>query len=843
MKRRAIPWLLVVFLVPLGACKGGTSSGSKSKKSPNTPTPSAAAARKLVPQILWRTPYKGRLRTLAVAGGVLVVTSRGKGDRSSARRLAGLSTVTGKVLWEKTTRVRLFERNVGWSVSVAQVGGVLAVAKTAHRVEGLDPASGARKWQLRATGGVVSTGASFAVARIDEVKLIAPADGAEVLRMSLGDPRSGAPGNGLMDGLRPGTLIHADDGGLLLTRRHGGALQALHAETLAKRWLFHAPRALPTRPDRHAVGKASVLVPVLQPPRENLSTILAWPAFGRSAKPLWKATVPGQLSRRLTFVTPTHVVGVSRSRTKQSLLWRVDRQTGQLVDARAVPMPHFCYVDQTTLICKRREGISAHALDTLKRRWHHAQPRGQNIRSLRVADGYVVLEVGRQLVVKRVADGHPIFSVKRRLGQHDFSVVRLLGVAGGRLLLAVRHLEETPWGDRLLLLGLSLKDGTIGLNVRLGRYPKQGAPVWPGAPEKLPGTLPVLLVRAGQGHPARVISIFGKSFQVLDAKTGRSLFARGIPPQTDREVRLLRRDGKLAVYQRGNGLFAVNLSGNRLAWRASLWNAPLHRAFGHRAFLKGPKGRLELRPKQAPDPAARGLATLHREKCVLRFAEPTRWFCQTPQKLLVITATTGAVGARLDRAHNVFRAGDLVLATHSSSRKNTRPDAWVALNLQTGKPRWRVEAASDRAERSPLPPPFDREHPDPARWTWAGLGLFLVTSADGRCIHAVHEATGKAAFKRCFGALHGPPLVLGKKLLVAARPAQAQGGKAAAEQRLYVLDPATGEARQIFDPGPGQRIVLGSATVSGGVLFATLRPSRGASTGNQVLALRLYAKR
>lgn len=246
---------------------------------------------------------------------------------------------------------------------------------------------------------------------------------------------------------------------------------------------------------------------------------------------------------------------------------------------------------------------------------------------------------------------------------------------------------------------------------------------------------------------------------------------------------------------------------------------------------------------QAPDPAARGLLTLNREKCVLRFAEPGRWFCQTPKKLLVIDSTTGVVGARLERAHNVFRSGDLVLATHSSSRKTARPDAWVALDLRTGKPRWRVEAASARAERSALPPPFDRERPSPARWTWAGLGLFLVTSTDGRCIHAVHEATGKAAFKRCFGALDGPPLVLGKKLLVAARPMPSQGQKPSAEQRLYLLDPATGQARQIFDPGPGQAIVLGSAAVRDGILYATLRPTRGVTTRNQVLALRLYARR
>lgn len=843
MKRCAIPWLLVVLVTFPVACKGGKKSGSKSKSVPGASKPTVSKAPKIVPQILWRTPYKGRLRTLAVFGGVLVVTSRAKGDRSSARRLAGLSADTGKLLWEKTTRVRFFERNVGWSVSVAKAGGVLAVGKTAHRVEGLDPASGNRKWQLRATGGVVAVGSKFAVAHFDEVKLLGAADGAEALRMSLGDPRSGAPGNGLMDGLKPGTLIHMGPGGLLLTRRHGGALQCLDEKTLTKRWQFHSAGALPSRPDRHAVGSVSVLVPVLWPPRENLSTILAWPSFGRGSAPLWKATVPGRVSRRLTFVTKTHVVGISRSRTKQSLLWRVEKKTGKLVDSRPVPMPHFCYVDSGTLICKRREGISAHALDTLKRRWHLPQPRGQNIRSLRVADGHVVLEVGRQLVVKRAMDGHQVFAAKRRLGQHEISVVRLLGVSGGRLLLAARHLEETAWGDRLLLLGLDLKDGTIQLNKRLGRYPKQGAPVWPGAPEKLPGTLPVILVRAGHGHPDRVVSIFGKSFQVLDAKTGRSLFARGIPPQTDREVRLLRRDGELAAYQRGNGLFGVNLAGNRLAWRASLWKASLHRAFGHRAFLKGKKGKLELRPPLAPDPNARGLATVNREKCVLRFAEPARWYCQTPKKLLVVNAVSGAVGARLGRAHNVFRVGDLVLATHASSQKSVRPDAWVALDLQTGKPRWRVEATSDLGARSSLPPPFDREHPDPARWTWAGLGLFLVTSADGRCIHAVHEATGKAAFKRCFGALHGPPLVVGRRLLVAARPAPAAGGKPVAEQLLYLLDPATGQAKKIFDPGPGQRIVLGSARVQGAVLFATLRPTRGVSTRNQVMALRLYAKR
>jgi outer membrane protein assembly factor BamB len=838
MKRSAIAWLLVVLVTPLVMCKGGSKSGSKFQKSSDKPT----SKPRLVPQILWRTPYTGRLRTLAVAGDVLVVTSRGRGDRSSARRLAGFSTATGKVLWEKSTRVRFYERNVPWSVSAAQVGGVLAVAKTAHRVEGLDPASGARRWQLRATGGVVAAGPHFAVAHYGEVKLLKPTDGVEVLRMSLGDPRSGAPGNGLMNKLKPGTMIHALSGGLLLTRRHGGALQALHGKTLVKRWRFHAANALPTRPDRQAVGGGAVLLPVLQPSREDQSTILAWPAFRRGAKPLWTATVPGRVSRRLIFVTRTHVVGVSRSRTKQSLLWRVDRKTGQLVDARPVPMPHFCYVGRGALICKRREGVSAHALDTLKRLWDYPAPRGRNIRSLRYADGYVVLEVGRQLVVKRVADGRQVFDVKRRLGQHDYRVVRLLGVSGGRLLVAARHLEETARGDRLLLLGFALPGGAIQLKKRLGRYPKQGAPVWPGAPEKLPGTLPVILVRAGHG-PDRVFSVFGKSFQVLDARTGRSLFARGIPPQQDREVRLLRRDGELAVYRRGNGLFAVSLKGNRLAWRASLWKAPLHRAFGHRAFLKGRKGKLELRPSQAPDPDGRGLATVNREKCVLRFAEPARWYCQTPKKLLVIDPRTGAVGARLNRAHNVFRAGDLVLATHASAHKTTRPDVWVALDLRTGKPRWRVEAASDRAERSGLPLPFDRERPDPARWTWAGLGLFLVTSADGRCVHAVHEATGKAAFKRCFGALDGPPLVLGKALLVAARPAATPGGKPVAEQLLYRLDPATGQAKQIFDPGPGQRIVLGSAAVKGGVLYATVRPTKGVSTRNQVLALRLYARR
>ncbi len=841
MKRCGITWLLVVLFASLGACKGPSKSSSKSKPSRSSAKPTAAV-RKIAPKILWRTPYKGRLRTLALVGDVLVVTSRSRGDRSSARRLAGLSSSTGKLLWEKVTRVRLYERSVAWSVAVAQVGGVLAVAKTAHRVEGIDPQSGTRKWEVRATGGVVSAGASFAVASLDEVKLLGPTDGAEVLRLSLGDPRSGAPGNGLMDRLKPGTMLHSHHGGLLLTRRHGGALQSLDSKTLMKRWQFHDSGALPTRPDRHAVGRTSVLVPVLQPSRENRSSIMAWRPFGQGGQPLWTASVPGRVSRRLTFVTKTHVVGISRSRTKQSLVWRVDRKTGALVDARAVPMPHFCFVGAQTLICKRREGVSAHALDTLKRRWRFPQPRGRNIRSMRYSDGFVVLEVGRQLVVKRVTDGRQIFSVKRRLGEHDFRVVRLLGVSGGRLLVAVRHLEETAWGDRLILLGLSLTDGSVGLNKRLGRYPKQGAPVWPGAPEKLPGTLPVILVRAGNGHPDRVVSVFGKSFQVLDAKTGRSLFARGIPPQTDREVRLLRRDGGFAVYRRGNGLFGVNLAGNRLAWRASLWKTSLHRAFGHGAFVKGPKERLELRPKMAPEPARRGLATLNREKCKLRFAEPGRWFCQTSKKLLVVNPITGAVIARLDRAHNVFRDKDLVLATHASSRKTARPDAWVALDLRTGKPRWRVEASSDRAQASALPPPFDRDHPDPARWTWAGLGLFGVTSADGRCIHAVHEATGKVAFKTCFGALDGPPLVLGKKLLVAARPTPPSGGKTPAEQRLYLLDPATGQAKQIFDPGSGQRIVLGSAAVRAGILYATVRPTKGITTRNQVLALRLYAK-
>jgi outer membrane protein assembly factor BamB len=841
MKWCVVTGLVVVLFASLVACKGGSESGPKSTKSKSAAKPTTVV-RRIAPQVLWRTPYKGRLRTLALAGDVLVVTSRGRGDRSSARRLAGFSSTTGKLLWEKVTRVRLYERNVGWSTSKAQVGGILAVAKTAHRVVGIDPQSGTRKWEIRATGGVVSAGVNFAVASLNEVKLLAPTDGAEVLRLSLGDPRSGAPGNGLMDRLKPGTLINASADALLLSRRHGGALQALHSKTLAKRWQFHNPRALPTRPDRQAVGRNSVLVPVLQPSRENESSIRVWPPFQQGGTPLWTATVPGRVSRRLTFVTKTHVVGISRSRTRQSLLWRVDRKTGKLVDARTVPMPHFCYVGAQTLICKRTEGVSAHALDTLKRRWHFVQPRGQNIRSMRYADGLVVLEVGRQLVALDVKDGRQLFTVKRRLGEHDFGVVRLLGVSGGRVLVAVRHLEDTAWGDRLILLGLSVSNGAIALNKRLGRYPKQGAPVWPGAPEKLPGTLPVILVRAGNGHPDRVVSVFGKSFQVLDAKTGRSLFARGIPPQTDREVRLLRRDRGLAVYRRGNGLFGVNLAGNRLDWRASLWKTPLHRAFGHVAFVKGPKGRLELRPQKAPDPARRGLVTLNREKCKLRYAEPGRWFCQTPRKLLVINATSGVVITRLDRAHNVFRDKDLVLATYASSRKTARPDAWVAVDLRTGKPRWRIEAAGDKAEVSALPPPFDREHPDPARWTWAGLGLFAVTSVDGRCIHAVHQATGKAAFKSCFGALAGPPLVFGKKLLVAARPSSPQGGKVPAEQRLYLLDPGTGKARRIFDPGPGQRVVLGSAAVRAGVLYATVGPTKGVTTRNQVLALRLYAK-
>ncbi len=845
MKRIAMFGLLVLLVACVGACKGGKKSGSKKKAGPQAKKP--AAERKLVPQILWRTPYKGRLRTLDAAGGVVVVTSRRRGDRSSARRLAGFSTTTGKLLWEKVSPARFYERNVPWSVSKARAGGVLAVAKSAHRVEGIDPASGARKWQLKATGGVVAVGGQLAVAHFDEVKLLKPSDGSLVLRMSLGDTRSGAPGNGLMDEIKPGTLLQGFPGGLLLTRRHGGALQALHAKTLVKRWQYLVPGALPTRPDRHAVGASSVLIPVLRPSRENLSTVMAWPAFGRGAKPLWTAEVRGRVSRRLTFVTKTQVVGISRSRAKESLLWRVDRKTGQVVDARPVPMPHFCYVGETpalsALICKSRTGVSVSAVDSLKRLWHYPPPRGRNIRSMRYADGYVMLEVGRKLVVKNLADGRERFAVTRKLGAYDYRVVRLLGVSGGRVLVAARHLEDKSWGDPLLLLGFSLNTGALELNKRLGRYPRQGAPVWPGAPEKLPGTLPVILVRASGAHPDRVFSIFGKSFQVLDAKTGRSLFARGIPAQQDRQVRLLRRDGDHAVYRRGNGIFGVNLKGNRLAWRASLWKAPLYRAFGHLAFLKGKKGKLLLGPKQAPNPYLRGLTAVHREKCKPRFAEPGRWFCQTPKHLLVLDPRTGIVGAKLGRAHNVFRAGDLMLASYASSRKVAAPDLWVALDLQTGKPRWKVEAATDRAAVSPLPVPFDREHPDPARWTWAGLGLFLVTSADGRCIHAVHEATGKAAFKRCFGALDGPPLILGKKLLIAARPASTTGGKPAAEQRLYLLSVDTGEAKQIFDPGPGQRILLGTAAVTGGVLYATVRPTTGVNTRNQVIALRLYANK
>ena len=163
MKRSVFTWLLVLVVATGVACKGGSKSGSASKKQTQAAKP-APVARKVVPQILWRTPYKGRLRTLALVGDVLVVTSRGRGDRSSARRLAGLSSTTGKLLWEKVTRVRLYERNVPWSMSVAQVGGVLAVAKTAHRVEGFDPRSGTGKWETHATGGVVAAGAHFAVA-------------------------------------------------------------------------------------------------------------------------------------------------------------------------------------------------------------------------------------------------------------------------------------------------------------------------------------------------------------------------------------------------------------------------------------------------------------------------------------------------------------------------------------------------------------------------------------------------------------------------------------------------------------------------------------------------------
>ena len=99
-RRRAIAWLLAVLVTSGVACKDGSKSGSKSKGPMGAKKPTPTAARKLVPQILWRTPYKGRLHAFAVVKGVVVVASRGRGDRVSARRIAGFSASSGKKLSE-----------------------------------------------------------------------------------------------------------------------------------------------------------------------------------------------------------------------------------------------------------------------------------------------------------------------------------------------------------------------------------------------------------------------------------------------------------------------------------------------------------------------------------------------------------------------------------------------------------------------------------------------------------------------------------------------------------------------------------------------------------------------
>lgn len=716
----------------------------------------------------------------------------------------------------------------------------MAIAKTALRVEGLDLATGAKRWQIRAVGGVARSGQRLAVAHWDGVWLVNPADGKEVRRMALHDPRSGAPGNGLMDELKPGTLLLGLPKGLLVTRRHGGALQALDGETLAGRWLHAPEKTLPGRPDRLAVGASTLLVPQLYPDREEQTTLGAWTAGERSAKPRWQTVLPGRASRRLIFVTPQHVVGVSRTLAKRSLLWRIDRKTGQLLDARPLPMPHFCFLGEGVLACKRRGSIDAHDLATLRRSWSYVPPKGRNVRSVRQADGLLVMEVGRQLLVRRMGTGAQLFSVKRRLGGHDFRVVAALGVSHGRLLVAAHLTEESPWGDRLQLLSLELSSGKIVLNQRLGRYPRPNAKVSVEEPDKPVGQLPVLLVRARGKRPDRVFSLFDKTFQVLHATTGKSLFARLVPGKTGVSTLLLHRDGDLAVFRRGQTLFTVNTAADRVEFQVSLWRTKLRLAEGHRAFLRGRRGRLELGPKRAPDPVARGVATVNREGCRVRLAEQGRWFCQSAKKLLVLDSRSGVVGAQLDRASNVFRSGDLVLTTHPSSHRSTRPGAWVGLDLATGKERWRVEAPKDKG---PLPAVFPREQPSPARWSHASRKLFLVTTSDGQCIRAVDQVTGKKAFATCIGTLSEPPLPAGRFLLLTARPlgAASEGApKPEPEQNLYALDLTTGQARLVFRPGAGQRLVLGSAGVQDGVLYCSIRPVRGAYTRNEVVAIRLF---
>lgn len=842
--RGAVGTFALALMLPLGAGGCGKSrssrgavadaSGAPARRAP--PRPGLAEARA---EVLWRTPFTGAVRVLRKVGGVVVVTSRRRSDRSSARRLAGFGVADGRMLWQRANRVRFFERNAPWTLSVAVVGSLLAVAKTANRVEGLEATTGARRWRVRGAGGVARVRGKLAVADAGTVFLVDPASGKRTRSVSLADPKSGAPGNGLMDGLMPGSRIAAFSGGVLLTRRHGGAVQALDAK-LSPLWRYLPADALPGRPDRLVSGRGTVWVPVLRPRRTERTRIELWRPGDR--KPGLSVSVPGRVSRKRVWLTRDQLVGLSRTTTRQTVLYRVDRRTGALRDARPFPAPHFCFLGAGTLACKRGHRVSGHDLDTLARRWRFEPPAGRNIRSVRRAGDLLVLEVGRKLVAMTLRDGKIRLEVPRVLDGKPYRVVAALGVAGDTLVLAVRHLEESPWGDRMLLLGLSMTTKKIRYQRRLGRYPRPGAlPSGPVREEDTAGRLPLAwgVPKAG-GVGGHVLSLFGKVFQVVDGASGRVIFARGIPGQAGHRARLVRTAAGVAVFRRGHTIFGISLAEHRVRWQASLFRVRLETVTGARVYVSHRKRRSRVfrsLPPRAPDPQASGLAAVARLGCRPRWVTKDQLFCQGASKLWVLSPTRGVVLREGRPATNVFPLQGQVVATFSERVKVTRPGAWVGLDASTGKPRFTVPYR--RATPGPLPAPFEHEGGRPVRFLTFAAGAFWVSGPRGRCLRGVDAVSGQARPKICFDALWGPPLAWGSRLLVAAPVSPASAG-ATGEWGLYAVDPATGKRRVIFRPGAGKRVVLGDAPVDGDRLFVSVRPAKRRYRDNRLVALRLH---
>ncbi|MDY0004249.1 MAG: PQQ-binding-like beta-propeller repeat protein, partial [Polyangia bacterium] len=574
----------MVLLAALAGCKG-ERLGSKDKEPrqkarPAAKGPAASNPEVLTPKVAWRTPFTGRVEPLVLLGEVLIVSSRQRGDRAAGRRLAGFSTTDGRMLWQRPLRLRYFDPGATFSTSHAAVGGVLAVALSAGRVEGLDPRTGAKLWQLRADGGVVAAGDYFAISRSDEVLLVGPKDGKTVKLQRLDEIASGAPGNGLMDAMPKGARLGAAPGVIHFPRRHGGALQVMDAVTLAGRWLLGPDGALADRPARLAATRSTLLLPRLFPKAQvntQIRVLRTDPReiSGAGATSRWEVTVPGRVTAKRLFVTADKVIALSRSSNRQTLLVRVDRAKGTLLDARPFPTPHFCFLGEGLLACQREKEIRALDLETLATRWRYEPGPSTTIHQVRRAGGSLVIEVGSQLLVKRLADGRVTLDQPRLLERHPYRVVAALGEADGRLVMAVRHLEGSPWGDRLVLLGLDLGTGKPAYAHRIWRFPRPEA-ARPGAvqeDEKLPGQLPMLWIGPGRGGAAKVLTLFEKTMQLVEAASGRALLARGLPGEEGKPVRLLGEEGGVALWQRGTTLFAIALPEAKLLWQASLFRA------------------------------------------------------------------------------------------------------------------------------------------------------------------------------------------------------------------------------------------------------------------------------